>query len=60
MKESSTAKVGSSMNKANILKHHGKTIIILALCLCIPFITIWYIAGDVNKNIFYEQKKENL
>ena len=48
------------MNNINILKHHGKTMIILALCLCIPFIAIWYIASHVNENIFYEQKKESL
>ena len=48
------------MNNINILKNHGKTMIILALCLCIPFIAIWYIASHVNENIFYEQKKESL
>ena len=48
------------MKNINLIKHHGKTIIILALCLCIPFVSIWYIASYVNKNIFYEQKKDNL
>ena len=50
----------SSKKNANILKHHGKTITILALFLCIPFISIWYIAGVVNRNIFYDQKGEKL
>ena len=35
-------------------------ITILALCLSIPFVAIWYIASSVNKNIFYEQKSSNL
>jgi len=48
------------MNNINILKHHGKTIIILALCLLIPFVSIWYIVSYVNENIFYDQKKESL
>ena len=48
------------MKKTNIFKYHGRTIIILALCLCIPFISIWYIASYVNENIFYEQKQESL
>ncbi|MCL1830257.1 MAG: response regulator [Oscillospiraceae bacterium] len=48
------------MGRFSFLKEHTKTIIILALCLCIPFITIWYIANNVNNNIFYEQKKESL
>ena len=48
------------MNKSNIFKNHGRTITILALCLCIPFISIWYIVNYVNENIFYEQKKESL
>ena len=48
------------MNKTNIFKNHGRTIIILALCLCIPFISIWYITSHVNEKIFYEQKKESL
>ena len=34
--------------------------IVLALCLCIPFISIWYIASYVNENIFYEQKSKYL
>ena len=56
----SALKVSSNTSNTNILKHHGKQIIILALCLCIPFISIWYIASYVNKNIFYEQKRETL
>ena len=48
------------MDKTNILKHHGKRMIILAVCLCIPFISIWYIASYVNENIFFEQKRESL
>ncbi|MCL2708650.1 MAG: hypothetical protein FWF03_05990, partial [Defluviitaleaceae bacterium] len=48
------------MNNTNIFKKHGKTVIILALCLCMPFVAIWYIASYVNEDIFYEQKKENL
>ena len=58
--ESKAIKEDPGANKTNIFKHHGKTIMILALCLCIPFISIWYIAGVVTKNIFYEQKRENL
>jgi len=60
MKKLFSSKSGDEKNKAGILRHHGKTIIILALCLCIPFITIWYIVSNVNENIFYEQKKESL
>jgi len=60
MKEQPASKESSGVNSTSILKQHVKTIAILALCLCIPFISIWYIAGDVNKNIFYEQKKEKL
>ena len=48
------------MKKTDILKQHIKTIIILALCLCIPFILIWYAASYVNENIFHEQKGESL
>ena len=48
------------MKNLNVFKHHGKAILILALCLCIPFVSIWYIASVVNENIFYEQKRENL
>ena len=44
----------------NMLKHRRKTMIVLALCLCMPFIALWYIASYVNKDIFYEQKKESL
>jgi len=51
---------GSGMKNTNILKHHGKMMLVLALCLSIPFIAIWYISNHVNKNIFYEQKKESL
>jgi len=60
MKEPSASKEGSGKNNAGIFKNHGKTIIILALCLSVPFIAIWYIVDDVNKNIFFEQKRENL
>jgi len=42
------------------MKHHGKTIIILALLLCVPYISIWYITSYVNEGIFYEQKRESL
>ncbi|MCL1794048.1 MAG: ATP-binding protein [Oscillospiraceae bacterium] len=48
------------MNNIGERKHHGKTTLILAVCLCMPFIAIWYITGNVNENIFYEQKKEHL
>ena len=48
------------MNNTNLQKQHGKAIIILALCLCIPFIAIWYIVSYVNEGIFYEQKRESL
>ena len=48
------------MSNTNIMKQHGKTLIILALCLCIPFIAIWYITSNVNENIFFEQKRESL
>jgi len=48
------------MKSYNMLKHHGKTMIILALCLCIPFISIWNIVSYVNENIFYEQKRDSL
>ena len=48
------------MENVSIIKNHGKSIIILALCLSIPFVAIWYIATHVNKNIFYDQKSNNL
>ncbi|MCL2706333.1 MAG: ATP-binding protein [Spirochaetaceae bacterium] len=60
MKKLFAFRLGADMNDANILKHHGKMMIILALCLCIPFISIWYIVNNVNKGIFYAQKKESL
>ena len=47
-------------NNIKMLKHHWRTMIILALCLCIPFIAIWYIASYVNENIFKEQKENYL
>jgi len=43
-----------------MLKNHWKTMTILAVCLCVPFISIWYVASYINENIFYEQKKESL
>ncbi|MCL2664773.1 MAG: response regulator [Defluviitaleaceae bacterium] len=60
MKKLFSSKMGDEIKSANIFKHHGKTIIILALCLCLPFFSIWYIASYVSGNIFYEQKRENL
>ena len=48
------------MTEIKTVKGHGKTMLVLSLCLCIPFVSIWYIASNVNKNIFYEQKKESL
>ncbi|MCL2500196.1 MAG: ATP-binding protein [Defluviitaleaceae bacterium] len=48
------------MKNVSIIKQHGKMIAILAFCLSIPFIAIWYIASDVNKNIYHEQKSNNL
>ena len=52
--------IGADMKNADIIKHHGKTIIILALLLSIPFVSIWYITSIINENIFYEQKRETL
>jgi len=49
-----------TIKNADIIRHHGKTIIILAICLLIPFIAIWYITSIINENIFYEQKRETL
>ena len=48
------------MKNTSIIKQHGRTIIILALCLSIPFVAIWYITSIINENIFYEQKRESL
>ena len=48
------------MKSISMLKQHGRTIIILALCLSIPFIAIWSIVSYVNENIFYEQKQDSL
>ncbi len=48
------------MKTLNIFKSHGKTLIILALCLSIPFISIWYIVKYINKDIFIEQKSKYL
>ena len=59
MKKLYNLKVGTD-KKYNILKHHGKVLVILALCLFIPFIAIWYITNYAGKDIFYNQKKENL
>jgi len=53
-------KMADYMEKANVIRHHGRTVIVLALLLCIPFILIWYIASQVDKDIFYEKKKDNL
>ena len=53
-------KNGSIDNNVNMLKQHGKTMLILALCLCVPFISIWYIMSFVNENIFFEQKRDSL
>jgi len=60
MKKLFAFKLNTNMKDTNILKHHGKMMFILALCLCIPFISIWYIVNTVNADIFYEQKKESL
>ena len=60
MKRLFTFRKGDGMRNINMLRQHGKTMIILALCLCVPFITIWYITSYVNENIFYEQKRDNL
>ena len=49
-----------AMNGSRVLTLHWKTLVILALCLSIPFISIWYIVSYVNKGIFYEQKSEHL
>ena len=43
-----------------MLRRHGRTMLILAICLCIPFVSIWYTASYVNENIFYEQKRDSL
>lgn len=48
------------MKHSKILMLHWKTLIILAFCLSIPFISIWYIVNYVNKDIFFEQKSEHL
>ena len=48
------------MEKTSNFRGRGWSIGLLALCLCIPFITIWYITSYVNESIFYEQKRENL
>ena len=34
--------------------------IVLALCLLIPFISIWYITNYITDNIYYEQKRDSL
>ena len=48
------------MNNISGRKRHGKTTLILAACLCVPFVAIWCIAGSVGENIFYEQKRDLL
>ena len=48
------------MRHSKILTLHWKTLAILALCLSIPFVTIWYLVNYVNKDIFYEQKAGHL
>ncbi|MCL2741801.1 MAG: ATP-binding protein, partial [Oscillospiraceae bacterium] len=48
------------MRNLTMLRQHGKTMLILALCLCVPYIAIWYISSHVNENIFYEQKRDSL
>ena len=44
------------MSHSTVLKSHRKTLMILSLCLSIPFISIWYIVRFVNRDIFLEQK----
>ena len=48
------------MGHSTVLKSHRKTLIILSLCLSIPFISIWYVASYVNKDIFLRQKNHHL
>jgi len=47
-------------NNTSILKQHGRTMAILALCLCLPYIAILFISNYVNKNIFFDQKENYL
>ena len=46
--------------RSNILTLHWKTLLILAMCIAIPFISIGYIVNHTNSNIFLEQKREHL
>ncbi|MCL2007155.1 MAG: ATP-binding protein [Treponema sp.] len=48
------------MKRSNILTLHWKMLLILALCIAIPFISIGYIVSEINSNIFLEKKTENL
>jgi signal transduction histidine kinase/DNA-binding response OmpR family regulator len=48
------------MSNIHMINKHGRTMIVLALCLIIPFISIWYIASYMTNDIFFEQKKDSL
>ena len=48
------------MKHSTVLKSHRKTLIILFICLCIPFLSIWYIVRYVNEDIFLAQKSNHL
>ena len=48
------------LKPTNIFKRHWKTLAILVLCLSIPFLLISYIVYNVNEEIFFEQKGNNL
>ena len=60
MEKQIASRADAGVNSTSVLKQHGKMMLILALCLCIPFISIWYIVSYVNENIFYEQKRDSL
>lgn len=48
------------MSNKKMINKHGRTMIVLALCLLIPFISIWYITNYITDNIYYEQKRDSL
>lgn len=48
------------MKRTNLFSTHYKTIIIFALCLCIPFVSIGILVKYISEDIFYVKKGEKL
>ena len=48
------------MKQQNIPIFRRKILAALVICLAIPLLAIWHVVQYLNKDIFYEQKKDNL